>query len=76
VRGKIRAGVTAEEMAAVLRRVKRAVVVRDQAIVRVRMSVVELTVVKVTVMMIENDERRAREERTSRKAPDRPPPPC
>jgi len=75
VRGKIRAGVTTEEMTAIVRRVKRAVVARHKAIMRVRMSIVKMTIMKISVMMIENDERRAGEERTSRKGADRPPPP-
>jgi hypothetical protein len=79
MRRKVRAGMTAKEMTAVVSRMKRAVVVRDKTIMRTIMrmeTIVGMTIMKNTVMMIENDERRAREERASSKASDRPPPPC
>lgn len=61
MRGKSRAGVTAKEMTAVVSGMKRAIVVRDKTIMRMetvmRMgTIVGMTIVKMTVMMIENDE--------------------
>jgi hypothetical protein len=55
MRGKVRAGVTAKEMTAVVSRMKRAVVVRDKTIMRME-TIVGMTIMKITVMMIENDE--------------------
>lgn len=43
-------------MTAVVRRVERAVLMRDEAIVRMGMAIVEMIIMKVAMVMVEDDE--------------------